>query len=221
VPELWLPITAAVYAGALLLRRRVRSPLLNPTLVTMAALGALLAAGHVPYARYAGATSPLTALLGPAIVALAVPLHREREMLRRHAAPLALGALLGATCAIAVGYGAGVLLGLAPDWAIALSSQSASSPISIALAGELHGAAGLSAVVSVLAGVVGATLGPRWLDLVRVRHPMARGLAHGVASHGIGTGRMIDETRLAGATAAVGMGLGGVIVAVALPLLWT
>jgi len=67
-------------------------------------------------------------------------------------------------------------------------------------------------------GVAGATLGPRWLDLVRVRHPLARGLAHGVASHGIGTARMLDETRLAGATAAVGMALGGAIVAVALPV---
>ena len=65
----------------------------------------------------------------------------------------------------------------------------------------------------------GATLGPRWLDLVRVRDPLARGLAHGIASHGIGTARMLDETRLAGATAAMGMALGGVIVAVALPLL--
>jgi LrgB-like family len=61
----------------------------------------------------------------------------------------------------------------------------------------------------------------RRLDLIRVRHPPARGLAHGVASHGIGTVRMLDETRLAGATAAVGMGLGGAVVALVLPLLWS
>ncbi len=106
-----------------------------------------------------------------------MPLHRERETLRRNAG-------------------------------------------TIALADQLHGAAALSAVLSVLAGVAGATLGPRWLDLVRVRHPLARGLAHGVASHGIGTARMLDETRLAGATAAVGMALGGAIVAIALPVVY-
>jgi putative effector of murein hydrolase len=109
---------------------------------------------------------------------------------------------------------------LAPAWGLALTSRSATAPISIALAGELHGAAALSAVLSVLAGVAGATLGPRWLDLVRVRHPLARGLAHGVASHGIGTARMLGETRLAGATAAVGMALGGAIVAIMLPLVY-
>ena len=217
VDLIWLPVTALAYVAATRLPRR---PLLNPTLIAMAALvGTLLLTG-VPYAEYAHGTGPLSALLGPAVVALAVPLHRERETLRRHAGTIALGAGAGASCAIAVGLAAAAVMHLAPAWALALSSRSATAPISIALAGELHGAAALSAVLSVLAGVAGAALGPRWLDLVRVRHPLARGLAHGVASHGIGTARMLDETRLAGATAAVGMALGGAMVALALPLVY-
>ena len=218
--ELWLPATLAAYGLALLLRRRFSSPLLNPTLLTIALLGALLLAAGVPYDEYAGATTPLSLLLAPAVAALAVPLHRERATLRRFARPLLLGALLGAVTAAAVGYLAALALHLAPAWTLALTARSATSPISIALAGELHGAAALSAVVSILAGVMGATIGPRWLDAVRVRHPLARGLAHGVASHGIGTARMVEESRLAGATAAVGMALGGVLFAVGLPLLW-
>jgi putative effector of murein hydrolase len=214
---IWLPVTAAAYALALKLPRQA---LLNPTLIAMTALIATLLATGVPYASYVDGTSPLTALLGPAVVALAVPLHRERETLRRHASTIAVGAATGAACAIAVGAAAAAVMHLAPAWALALTSRSATAPISIALADELHGVAALSAVLSILAGVAGAALGPRWLDLVRVHHPLARGLAHGVASHGIGTARMLDETRLAGATAAVGMALGGVLVALALPLLW-
>jgi putative effector of murein hydrolase len=214
---IWLPVTAAAYGIALRLPRR---PLLNPTLIAMAALVATLVVTGVPYAAYADGTGVLTALLGPAVVALAVPLHRERETLRRHAGTIAAGAAVGASCAIAVGLAAAALMHLAHAWELALTSRSATAPISIALAGQLHGAAALSAVLSVLAGVAGATLGPRWLDLVRVRHPLARGLAHGVASHGIGTARMLDETRLAGATAAVGMALGGAMVAFALPLIY-
>jgi putative effector of murein hydrolase len=186
----------------------------------MAALVATLLVTGVPYAEYAHGTGLLTALLGPAVVALAVPLHRERETLRRHVGTIALGAAAGASCAIAVGFAAAAVLHLAPAWGLALTSRSATAPISIALAGELHGAAALSAVLSILAGVAGATVGPRWLDLIRVRHPIARGLAHGVASHGIGTARMLAETRLAGATAAVGMALGGATVAVALPFVY-
>lgn len=217
VDLIWLPATALAYVAASRLSRR---PLLNPTLLAMAALAGVLLATGIPYARYEHGTGVLTALLGPAVVALAVPLHRERETLRRHAGTIAAGAAAGAACAIAVGLAAAAAMHLAPAWALALTSRSATAPISIALAGELHGAAALSAVLSVLAGVAGATLGPRWLDLVRVRHPLARGLAHGVASHGIGTARMLAETRLAGATAAVGMALGGAIVAIALPLVY-
>jgi putative effector of murein hydrolase len=220
VAELWLPVTVAAYVLGVLLRRRFSTPLLQPTLIAMAALGTLLIATDVSYAKYASVTSPLSALLGPAVVALAVPLHRERETLLRHAGSLTLGAVAGAASAIVLGWAAAEVLNLAPPWALALTSRSATSPISIALAGELHGVAALSAVLSILSGVVGAVVGPAWLTFVRVRHPLARGLAHGVTSHGIGTARMLEEGRLAGATATVGMGLGGLAVALALPLVW-
>ncbi|MCW3001379.1 MAG: LrgB family protein [Conexibacter sp.] len=221
VDELWLPATVGAYLIGILVRRRWSWPVLQPTLIAMAVLGAGLVATRVPYAHYVAVTSPLSAFLGPAIVALAVPLHRERETLVRHARPLLLGALLGAASAILVGWLAGRLLHLTPAWSLALTSRSATSPISIALAGELHGTAALSAVLSILSGVVGAVVGPAWLTLVRVHHPLARGLAHGVTSHGIGTARMLEESGLAGATATVGMALGGLIVALALPLVWT
>jgi putative effector of murein hydrolase len=218
--EVWLPATIGAYLVGILLQRRFKTPLLQPSLIAMAALGITLLVTHVGYARYASATSSLSAFLGPAVVALAVPLHRERDTLVRHARSLALAAGLGAFSGIAFGWAAGAMLHLAPPWALALSSRSATSPISIALAGQLHGTPALSAVLSILAGVVGAVVGPAWLTLLRVRHPLARGLAHGIASHGIGTARMLQEHRLAGATAAVGMGLGGLIVAIALPVVW-
>jgi putative effector of murein hydrolase len=217
---LGLAVTAAAYVGALRLRRRFPIALLNPTLIAMVVLAAALALTHVAYHRYASATSPLSMMLGPAVVALAVPLHRQRETLRRHGPALLAGALVGAPSAMVVGWFAGHALHLANAWSIALTSRSATSPISIALAGELHGAAALSAVLSIITGVVGATLGPAWLNLLRVRHPVARGLAHGVTSHGIGTARMLEESQLAGASASVGMALGGLLVAVALPMVW-
>jgi putative effector of murein hydrolase len=217
---LWLALTVCAYGAALLLRRRSGMPLLNPTLLAIVAVAALLALAGVAYPHYAHAARPISALLAPAVVALAVPLHREREMLRRYARPLLLGAALGAISAVSVGGLAVTALHLGHAWSLAVLSRSATSAISIGLAGELHGTAALSAVLSVMTGVVGATLGPKWLDALRVGHPLARGLAHGVASHGIGTARMVEEDRLAGAAAAIGMALGGVLLAVGLPLIW-
>jgi putative effector of murein hydrolase len=220
VGEVWLPLTVLAYGAGVLLHRRYRKPLLHPTLLAMAALGSLLVATDGSYREYASVTHPLSALLAPAVVALAVPLHRERETLMRHAQSLAVGAVAGAASAMVIGVAAGQLLQLTPSWELALTSRSATSPISIALADELHGVAPLSAVLSILSGITGAVAGPAWLTLVRVRDPLARGLAHGVASHGIGASRMLDEDRLAGATATVGMALGGLVVALALPVVW-
>lgn len=219
MPELlWLPATVVAYLGALVLRRRTSSPLANPTLVAIAVLVGVLAIADVDYRGYDDGTSLITALLGPAVVALAVPLHRQRDTLLRHGVALGLGALAGALCAIAVGWLAAQLLDLSAPWALAVESRSATAPIAIALADELDGIPALSAVLSILTGVAGATLGPLWLTTLRIGDPLARGLAHGVASHGIGTARMLEESELAGATASVGMGLGGLAVAIVLPI---
>lgn len=212
--------TVAAYVAASRVAPRFRTPLANPTLLAIAAVGVALVLLRVPYPRYAHAAAPLTALLGPSVVALAIPLHRERRTLARHAGPLVLGAVLGGCCALAIGWAAGHLLALSAPWALALDSRSATSPISIALADQLDGVGSLSAIVSVLSGLLGAAVGPRWLDLVRVEHPLARGLALGVTSHGLGTARMLAETPVAGATATLGMALGGLVVALVLPSLW-
>jgi predicted murein hydrolase (TIGR00659 family) len=218
---LWLPVTVAAYLFALALRRRTSSPLANPTLIAIATLVAVLAVTDVGYDHYRDGTGLISALLGPAVVAIAVPLHRRRETLLRHGVALGVGTVVGVLCAIVVGWLAAQVLDLAPAWALAVESRSATAPITIALADELHGIPSLSAVMSILTGVAGATLGPMWLTLLGVGRPMARGLAHGVASHGIGTARMFEENELAGATASVGMGLGGLAVAVLVPLGWS
>ncbi len=218
--ELLLPGTGAAYIAALWLRRRVSNPLVNPTLLAMAALGGLLMVTGTRYTSYACVTAPLSALLTPAVVALAVPLHRHRGILRRFARPTLRAAVAGALTGLAAGYLGGRLFDLAPAWCLAAVTRSATSPIAIALAGELHGQRALSAVLSIIAGVVGATLGPVWLNALGVRQPLARGLAHGIAASGVGAARMVEESQLAGAAAAVGMALGGTILAVTLPLIW-
>ncbi len=212
--------TAVAYGVALALRRRFHSPLLNPTMIGMLLIGGLLLAAGLSYASYAHDTRVLSALMTPAVVSLAVPLHRERDVLRRYAPHLLLGVCSGTRTALAVGYAATKVFDFNSGWSIAVLSRTATSPISIALAGELHGRAALSATLTIIAGVSGAALGPAWLTKVRVHHPLARGIAHGVSSHGLGTARMVQESRLAGAASAVGMALGGTLIAVCVPLIW-
>lgn len=212
--------TIVVYLLALRLRARTTSPVFNPTLVSILFLGAALGLTGTGYARYRDATQPISILLGPAVVALAVPLHQERDTLLRHGRALLLGALAGAGAAMTLGWGAAHLLHADRDFSLALQTRTATSPISIAIADQLHGSKALSAVMSILGGIVGATFAPSLLTRLGVRGPVARGLAMGVSAHGIGTARMLQEGRLEGASSSVGMGLGGLVVALVIPGLW-
>ncbi len=212
--------TVVVYFGALRLRRRTTSPVLDPTLVAILVLGAALGLTHTGYPRYRDATQPISVLLGPAVVALAVPLHQERETLARHGRALLLGVLAGAGAAMLLGWAAAHLLGAGRGFSLALQTRTATSPISIAIAGHLHGSKALSAVMSVIGGVAGATFAPALLTRLGVHRPVARGLAMGVSAHGIGTARMLQEGRLEAASSSVGMGLGGLVVALVIPGLW-
>lgn len=213
--------TIAAYLVALRVRDRVQRPIANPTLVAILLVGGVLLATGLDYGDYESATSPISFLLGPAVVALAVPLHQERDTLLEHGRALVLGALCGAAAAMALGYGASRLLALDDAFSLALTTRSATSPISIAIAEEVRGGApALSAVLTILSGIFGATFAPAALDRAGVRLPVARGLAMGVSAHGIGTARMLGESRLAGASSSVGMGLGGLVVALVVPGLW-
>lgn len=212
--------TLAAYGLALRLQERTTSPLANPTLVAILLVGAALGLMGLDYGRYEDATAPISFLLGPAVVALAVPLHQQRATIVAHARALVLGAVLGAGAAMGLGYGASRLLALDDAFALALTTRTATSPIAIAIADHLDGAPALSAVLSISSGIFGATFGPAVLDRVGVRLPAARGVAAGVTAHGIGTARMLTESGAAGASSSVGMGLGGLVVALVVPGLW-
>jgi len=212
--------TLAAYAVALAIRGRTSIPLANPTLIAILAVGAVLGLTGLDYGRYEDATAPISFLLGPAVVALAVPLHQERSTLLEHGRSLLAGAVLGAGAAMLLGYAASRALALDDAFTLALTTRTATSPIAIAIADGLHQAPALSAVMSIASGIAGATWGPAILDRLGVRLPVARGLALGLTAHGIGTARMLEESRAAGASSSVGMGLGGLLVALVVPGLW-
>ncbi len=216
----WIPVTVAVWLLARRATRGTTAPLANPTLIGVAVVGGLVLLSGVGARAYADGTAALSWLLGPAVVALAVPLHQERERLRRHARALLAGAVVGASVSALLGYGLVRLLQLPSPFELALTTRSATTPISVALANGLGGLPALSAVASIFTGLVGATVGPALLTRLGVRDPVARGVAMGVCCHGIGTERLLRESRGAGATSSVGMGLGGLLVAVVVPLLW-
>lgn len=218
--EISLLVTVAGFLLGAELQKRFPHPLVNPTLISIVVVLIYLGLGHVPYAKYRVHTEALQFLLGPAVVALAVPLHQQRHLLKAHLFPVLLMVLMGGLSVLGVSLLLGKLLHLTAETHLALSTMSSTSPISLAVAQKLGFPGSLSAIVSIWTGILGALLLPAWLTRLGVRSPLLRGLTLGTLSHGIGTARMVQEGTLSTASSSLGMGLNGALTALLMPFLW-
>ncbi|CAN5137903.1 LrgB family protein [soil metagenome] len=219
-PLLMLAMTIGAYQLGCLLRRRTGGhPLAQPVLVAIVIVGAVVLVLDVDYADYRRDTELIAFWLGPATVALAVPLHRQAARLRGFVVPMLIGITVGAV--VSVTTAAFLVRAAGGDDLLARTAapKATTTPVAIALADSLDAIAPLTAVLAILAGVLGAVIGPAVLTLLRVRDPRVRGLALGSVSHGIGTGRLLHDDETQGAFSGLAMGLTALATSAVLPLL--
>lgn len=219
-PLAWLAATLCLYAAAERLHRRLgRTPLAHPALVAMVVLAVALQATGTPYPRYLDGARVVHFLLGPATVALALPLHRELRRARARAVPLTAALLAGSVTAIVTAVAVARLFGAPRDTVLSLAPKSVTTPVAIGIAEKLGGVPSLAAAIVIVTGLVGALGGPALLRRLRVTDPPSVGFAMGVAAHGFGTARAFELGETAGAFSGLGMGLNAVVTAGLLPVL--
>jgi predicted murein hydrolase (TIGR00659 family) len=215
---LWGPVTLAVYLVSRWLYQRTRLAALNPALVSIAALVALLVLTRTPYPTYMRGGRLFAFWLGPAVVALGVPLAMQLDTVRRNAVAIALGLGVGAVVGVGVAVGVAALAGATPVVVRSLAPRAATTPIAVAVAARLGGIPALSAVVSIVSGAIGGFMGVPLLRVLGVRSRLATGLALGAAAHGLGTARAATEGDVEGAAAGMAMGVVGVLTALLAPI---
>jgi predicted murein hydrolase (TIGR00659 family) len=219
-PLTWLTVTIAAYALADRLAARFgRHPLLNPVVLAAALVILLLAATGTDFRTYFAGAQFVHFLLGPATVALAVPLARNFATVRRAAAPIAVALVAGSVVATVSALVMGWALGLPRDILVALAPKSVTTPIAMGISERLGGIPSLTAVLVITTGVVGAIAVTPLMNALRIRDFAARGFAAGVAAHGIGTARAFQVDPLAGTFAGIGMALNGALTALVVPAL--
>lgn len=219
-PLLWLTATLAAYAlGDACFRAANRLPLVNPVLIAVALLGGLLWATGTPYATYFEGAQFVHFLLGPATVALAVPLALNLPRLRRAALPVLAALLAGSATAIVTTLAIARAFGADDALMATLAAKSTTAPVAIGISESLGGSPTLTAVLVILTGITGAMVATPLLNLLRLKDWRARGFATGVASHGIGTARAFQVNPVAGAFAGLGMALNAILTALLAPLL--
>ena len=219
-PLLGLTLTLSAYLFAQWVYARCRmSPLANPVAIAVALVAAVLLASGMSYQRYFAGAQFVHFLLGPATVALAVPLARQVPRLRRSLLPLGCALLCGCVTAIVSSVGVAVLLGAPAEIARSIAPKSATTPIAMAVSEHLGGIPALTAAMVIVTGIIGGIAARALMNFLRVGSPAARGLALGVAAHGIGTARAFQVSAEMGAYAGLGMGLNGVLTALLAPWL--
>ena len=219
-PLLWLTVTLAAYVAAQWIYERAKlNPALNPVALAVIMLAALLTVTGTDYQTYFEGAQFVHFLLGPATIALAVPLYSHFGKVRAVLVPMLVALLAGALTAVVTAVGTAWLLGASFETLASLAPKSVTTPIAMGISERIGGLPSLTAVLVILTGVLGAMIATPVLNALGVRDWRARGFATGVAAHGIGTARAFHVSPVAGTFAGVAMGLNGLVTAFLVPLL--
>ena len=211
-------VTVGSYCLSRVAYRKRPSPLTTPVFFSTTLIILLLLAARLEFDDYSAASDVMTFLLGPATVALAVPLYKNRRVVVDHGIAALVGLALGCVSTMAAVIVIAKLLQLSPMIVNSLSVKSVTVAIAIELSTVVEGNPSLAAGFVIATGMLGAMLGPWLMNAMRITHPVARGLSLGTISHGQGTAQAALEGELQGSIAGVAMGVAAVFTAFAVPV---
>jgi predicted murein hydrolase (TIGR00659 family) len=219
-PLLGLTVTLIAYGIAHRIYLHFNAnPLLHPVTVAVVALISLLLLTETPYSAYFEGAQFVHFLLGPATVALAVPLYQQWEKLKRLWLPLSLTLITGVLVGALSSIGLARLFGIGIQTQLSLAPKSVTAPVAMGIAEKIGGLPSLTAVFVVATGVLGAAVGTRLFSLMRIRDHSIMGFAMGLTAHGIGTARAFQVSKEMGAFSGLAMALATFTTAFLLPWL--
>jgi predicted murein hydrolase (TIGR00659 family) len=210
--------TLVLYATSLPISKRYKTPLLQPILVVSFVIIVLLLLFDIPYETYRIGGKWIELLMGPAVVALAIPLYRHFDMLKRLVVPVLVGVTVGAVAGVLSGVLLAKVFGFDREIILAIIPKSVTTPVAVSLVETFEGPVSLAAVLVIIAGVSGVLMSPLLFKLFKLNHPIGRGIGMGSASHAIGTGASMGKDAMEGSFATIAMVLCAVIVSFIAPL---
>jgi len=221
-PLLGLAATLLVFRGAAGLARLAGGhALANPVLIAIAVLACLLLATGTPYSAYFQGAQYVHFLLGPATVALALPMYANLRRIRRSARAIVTALLAGSVVAAGSAMLIARMMGASRVVVLSLAPKSVTTPIAMGIAEQIGGQPSLAAVFVLLTGLTAIALLPMSMKLLKIHDMRAQGLAAGVAGHGLATARMLLVSETAGAFGGLAIGLNGIVTAILVPLMVT
>lgn len=201
------------------LYQRFTYPIFVPIFTTSLLIVCILLLFNIPYQTYMSGGEWLAKLLGPAVVALAIPLFDHREMLKKYLINIVFSVCVGAIIGISSGLFLGFIFQLDKGLLLSLSPKSVTTPIAMDISEMSGGTPTLTAVYVMVAGISGAMFGPYVLNFFQVKHPISTGIGFGTASHGIGTARALEIGSVEGAISSISMTLSAIVTSIFCPII--
>jgi putative effector of murein hydrolase len=212
-------MTVAIYIACRHLSVTFKHPLVNIVFLGTAAVIAVLSLTGISYGQYTPAKDIMTFLLGPATIALALPLYYKREILKAYIFPVFISIILGVISTVSSIVLIGKYGGLDQDILVAISTKSVTTPIAIEIARIMGGDPGLAVAFVAVTGTFGSMMAFPIYKYLRIVDPVAQGLAIGTLSHGQGAALALMEGQTQGAMGGIAMALAAIVSAFIVPLL--
>lgn len=207
-------LTLGTYAIGIWLRRLTGLGIFNPLLVATLLSIAILSLADLPYSAYAVGATPISYLLTPATICLAVPLYEQIEQLKRNSRAITLGVTAGVLASMITILLLVVILGMDHRAYVTMLPKSITTAIGMGISEELGGNTPVTIMVIIITGIVGNILSERFLRIMRIKHPIAKGIAIGAAAHVIGTSRAMEMGKTEGAMSSLAIVTSGIITVV-------
>ncbi|MBJ8006339.1 LrgB family protein [Bacillus cereus] len=211
-------ITVVIYLLATKLYKKFTFPFTLPVLTVtaiMICIFLIFGISHQDYKENGG--DILSSFLSPAIVALAIPLFKERKILMKNFLSILVGVVIGIVALISLNVVIGEMLNIDKELILTTIPQLATMPIAISLAEQIGGIPSMTASFVVVAGITGAIMGPTVLKVFRITSTIGKGVGMGCASHIIGVSRLVKEGEKEATIGSVTMIVTGILISILVP----
>lgn len=218
-PLVWLILTIGSYKlGIIIYERFNKHTLLQPIIIAYAIIMSTLFITGASYEEYFKGVEIIHFFLGPATVALALPLYKNLQPIKSLFVPIMLTLFVAGTLSIIIAVGILYLMGANLEVILSMTTKSITAPIAIITSEQIGAIPSLAVGFVIITGIIGALIATALFKLIKIKHDSSKGFALGVISHGIGTARAIEISEKAAAFSALAMGLTGIFTAILLPL---
>lgn len=204
-------ISFLAYSIGKVINNKFKNPIFNPLLISIALVILFLHFTGVSYENYNLSAKYLSYLLGPATVALAVPLYQQMEILKKHYKAIGIALLIGVISSLISVSLFSILFKLEKEIVITLLPKSVTTAIGMDIAEELGGFGSITAAVIIITGVFGYMTAETVFKIFKIKHPISKGLAMGASSHVLGTAKAVELGELEGAMSSLAIVICGIL----------